>query len=94
MLGCKSWIVQVGAVNQLLKRRVNRPQLFTFRRYRITPKKKLTEFRVSDDACLLSGTKLFASHFVPGQYVDVQAKSTGKGFQGVMKRHVRIIDYL
>jgi large subunit ribosomal protein L3 len=28
-----------------------------------------------------------ASHFVPGQYVDVQGTSLGKGFQGGMKRH-------
>ncbi|KAI8607006.1 translation protein, partial [Chytriomyces sp. MP71] len=33
------------------------------------------------------GTKLTAMHFVAGQYVDCQAKTTGKGFQGVMKRH-------
>ncbi|KAI3358525.1 hypothetical protein L3Q82_014936, partial [Scortum barcoo] len=33
-----------------------------------------------------SGTPLYAAHFRPGQYVDVTAKSIGKGFQGVMKR--------
>lgn len=32
------------------------------------------------------GTPLLASHFSPGQYVDVTGSSVGKGFQGVMKR--------
>uniref|UniRef100_A0A9L0SX72 Large ribosomal subunit protein uL3m n=1 Tax=Equus caballus TaxID=9796 RepID=A0A9L0SX72_HORSE len=31
-------------------------------------------------------TPLYAAHFRPGQYVDVTAKTIGKGFQGVMKR--------
>ena len=30
--------------------------------------------------------ELTARHFVPGQFVDVQGVTTGKGFQGVMKR--------
>jgi ribosomal protein L3 len=33
------------------------------------------------------GVELKASHFIPGQYVDVQGISIGKGFQGGMKRH-------
>ncbi|NXS41238.1 RM03 protein, partial [Balaeniceps rex] len=32
------------------------------------------------------GTPLYAAHFRPGQFVDVTAKTIGKGFQGVMKR--------
>lgn len=85
--GCNSWIVQVGATNTEA-RKLTRPILYYLRRYKISPKRKLTEFRVSSDACLPSGTVLNASHFVPGQYVDVQAKTIGKGFQGVMKRFV------
>jgi large subunit ribosomal protein L3 len=33
------------------------------------------------------GSRIHASHFVPGQNVDVSATSSGKGFQGGMKRH-------
>jgi large subunit ribosomal protein L3 len=33
-----------------------------------------------------SGTTISASHFVPGQLVDIQGTSKGKGFAGVMKR--------
>lgn len=27
-----------------------------------------------------------ATHFVPGQFIDIQSRSRDKGFQGVMKR--------
>lgn len=35
-------------------------------------KRKLAEFRVTEDALLPVGTMLTAAHFSPGQYVDVQ----------------------
>ena len=54
---------------------------------KVEPKKKLAEFRVSEDALLEIGTELSAAHFVPGQFVDVTAVTIGKGFAGVMKRH-------
>ena len=46
----------------------------------------LREFKVTEDALLPVGTSITARHFVPGQYVDVQGVTRGKGFQGVMKR--------
>lgn len=49
-------------------------------------KRKMKEFRVSNDAILPVGHTISASHFVPGQYVDVSGTTIGKGFQGVMKR--------
>ncbi|XP_075684714.1 large ribosomal subunit protein uL3m isoform X2 [Rhinoderma darwinii] len=52
----------------------------------VPPKQKISVFRVSDNAILKPGTPLYAGHFRPGQYVDVTAKTIGKGFQGVMKR--------
>ncbi|XP_073486442.1 large ribosomal subunit protein uL3m isoform X2 [Aquarana catesbeiana] len=52
----------------------------------VPPKQKISEFKVSDNAILKPGTPLYAAHFRPGQYVDVTAKTIGKGFQGVMKR--------
>ncbi|XP_034017118.1 39S ribosomal protein L3, mitochondrial [Thalassophryne amazonica] len=57
-----------------------------FRNAGVPPKQKIAYFRVSDNAILKPGTPLYAAHFRPGQYVDVTAKSIGKGFQGVMKR--------
>ncbi|XP_072268422.1 large ribosomal subunit protein uL3m [Pyxicephalus adspersus] len=52
----------------------------------VPPKQKISKFKVSDNAILKPGTPLYAAHFRPGQYVDVTAKTIGKGFQGVMKR--------
>jgi large subunit ribosomal protein L3 len=47
----------------------------------------MREFRVNPDCAIPVGSRLHASHFVPGQNVDVSATSSGKGFQGGMKRH-------
>ncbi|GAA5821745.1 hypothetical protein JCM10212_004931 [Sporobolomyces blumeae] len=58
-----------------------------FRKHGTESKMRLAEFDVSKDAVVPSGTVISAAHFVPGQHVDVQAPSIGKGFQGVMKRH-------
>ncbi|WWC73587.1 mitochondrial 54S ribosomal protein uL3m [Kwoniella pini CBS 10737] len=62
-------------------------QLGHFKKAGVEPKYKLKEFQVSNDAILPIGTELNAGHFVPGQYVDVQGITIGKGFQGVMKRY-------
>jgi len=53
---------------------------------KVEPKRKLAEFRVSDDALIPVGAEITADHFVVGQYVDVAGISIGKGFAGGMKR--------
>lgn len=58
-----------------------------FAKAKVEPKKKLVEFRVSDDALLNVGDQLSVDHFLKGQYVDVTGTSIGKGFAGAMKRH-------
>ena len=58
-----------------------------FAKPKIEPKKKLVEFRVSDDALLDVGSELSVAHFIAGQKVDVTSSSIGKGFAGAMKRH-------
>jgi large subunit ribosomal protein L3 len=58
-----------------------------FAKAKVLPKKKLVEFRVSDDAVLEVGTELSVEHFLAGQFVDVTGTTIGKGFAGVMKRH-------
>ncbi|ROL45895.1 39S ribosomal protein L3, mitochondrial [Anabarilius grahami] len=67
---------------------LQRPEgyLEIFQNAGVPPKQKLTTFCVSDNAIIKPGTPLYAAHFRPGQYVDVTAKTIGKGFQGVMKR--------
>ena len=57
-----------------------------FAKSKVEPKRKVAEFRVSDDAVIPVGAELTADHFVVGQYVDVTGTSVGKGFAGGMKR--------
>lgn len=52
----------------------------------VPPQRQLQEFRVTPDAILEPGTRIHASHFVAGQFVDVAGVTKGKGFAGVMKR--------
>jgi large subunit ribosomal protein L3 len=53
---------------------------------KVEPKRKVTEFRVSEDALIPVGAEILADHFVVGQFVDVTGTSVGKGFAGGMKR--------
>jgi large subunit ribosomal protein L3 len=53
---------------------------------KVEPKKKLVEFRVAPENILSVGSELSASHFVVGQFVDVQGTTKGRGFAGGMKR--------
>jgi large subunit ribosomal protein L3 len=53
---------------------------------KVEPKRKLAEFRVSEDGLIPVGAEITADHFIVGQYVDVTGTSIGKGFAGPMKR--------
>jgi large subunit ribosomal protein L3 len=53
---------------------------------KVEPKRKVAEFRVSEDALIPVGAEITADHFVAGQFVDVTGTSIGKGFAGGMKR--------
>ena len=78
--------VQLGLGKAKVKN-VTKPMRGHFAKAKVEPKRRLVEFRVSADALLDVGAELSATHFLPGQYVDVTANSIGKGFAGVMKRH-------
>ncbi|MGA0600950.1 50S ribosomal protein L3 [Caulobacter sp. KR2-114] len=52
----------------------------------VEPKRQVAEFRVSEDNLIDVGAEFTADHFVPGQKVDVQGVTIGKGFAGAMKR--------
>ncbi len=66
---------------------VSKPMRGHFAKAKVEPKRKLVEFRVSEDALLNVGDELIADHFLAGQHVDVIGTSIGKGFAGAMKRH-------
>jgi len=77
--------VQLGA-GAIKVKNVTKPMRGHFAAARVEPKRKLVEFRVAPDALIEVGAELSAAHFVPGQFVDVQGTSLGKGFAGAMKR--------
>ena len=78
--------VQLGAGKARVKRTsaANRGH---FAKAKVEPKKKVVEFRVTNENMLEVGAELGANHFVAGQFVDVVGTSIGKGFAGAMKRH-------
>ena len=78
--------VQLGAGKAKVKR-TSKQNRGHFAKAKVEPKKKLAEFRVSNENVLEIGAELGANHFVAGQYVDVTGTSIGKGFAGAMKRH-------
>ena len=78
--------VQIGAGAAKTKN-VSKPMRGHFARSKVVPKRKLAEFRISEDAMLNIGDELTVEHFVPGQMVDIAGISIGKGFAGGMKRH-------
>ncbi|GBG32177.1 50S ribosomal protein L3, chloroplastic [Hondaea fermentalgiana] len=65
---------------------INKPQQGVYEKAGLPLRRHMGEFDVDEECLLPVGTELTARHFVPGQYVDVQAKSIGKGTQGVMRR--------
>lgn len=77
--------VQIGAGKAKVKN-VSKAMRGHYAKAKVEPKKKLVEFRVSPENSLDVGAELCASHFVVGQFVDVQGQTKGCGFAGGMKR--------
>jgi large subunit ribosomal protein L3 len=77
--------VQLGA-GQAKQKNVAKPQREHFAKAEVELKMEVAEFRVAEDALLEVGSTIAASHFVPGQYVDITGHTQGKGFAGAMKR--------
>jgi large subunit ribosomal protein L3 len=57
-----------------------------FAKAKVAPKRKVAEFRVSNENLIDVGAEITVDHFVKGQFVDVTGTSQGKGFAGAMKR--------
>ena len=77
--------LQLGSGTRKVKN-VSKAERGHFAVAKVEPKRKLAEFRVSDDALIPVGAEITADHFVVGQFVDVTGTSIGKGFAGGMKR--------
>ncbi|MDQ8756151.1 50S ribosomal protein L3 [Sphingosinicella sp. LHD-64] len=77
--------VQLGAGSAKAKN-LSKPERGHFGKAEVEPKAKVVEFRVAEDALLDVGSEISANHFIPGQMVDIQGVTQGKGFAGGMKR--------
>ncbi len=77
--------IQLGAGARKVKN-VSKVERGRFAAAKVEPKRKIAEFRVSDDALIPVGAEITADQFVIGQFVDVTGTSIGKGFSGPMKR--------
>jgi len=75
------------SVGEAKRKNLKGSQLGQYDKVGLVAGRDLQEFRITPDAAVEVGSQLHATHFVPGQLVDVCGTSKGKGFQGVMKRH-------
>ena len=78
--------IQIASGNIKVKK-ITKPIRNYFSKLKIEPKKKILEFKVTNDQNINLGDTLDVSFFKVGQYIDVIGKSNGKGFAGPMKRH-------
>jgi len=78
--------VQLG-YGEVDPRRVNKPEAGHFIRAGVTPRRYLVELRTDNASDYTLGQDVTAETFEAGELVDVTARSKGKGFAGVMKRH-------
>ena len=80
--------VQLGLVEFVADKRVNRARQGHFKKAGVSPVKLLREFRLaaSDEATLV-GAKVLVDQFAANDAVEVSGVSKGKGFAGVIKRH-------
>jgi large subunit ribosomal protein L3 len=78
--------IQVGYSN-VSSKSLTQPELGHLQKSNIQPLKYLKEFRVDNDQEFEVGQTLKVDFLSPGQLVNVQGKSIGKGFAGHQKRH-------
>jgi len=78
--------IQVGYGNVLAKS-LTQSELGHLQKSNIQPLKYLKEFRVNDSADFNVGQVLDVKSLFAGQLINVTAKSIGKGFSGLQKRH-------
>ena len=78
--------VQLG-YGDIDPRKVNKPEAGHFAKAGVTPRRYLVELRTDNAGEYTLGQEVSAEAFAAGELVDVTAKSKGKGFAGVMKRH-------
>lgn len=78
--------VQLGFGDKKEKN-VNKPLTGHYKKNNLKPNAILKEFNFSGNSELKIGDEIKVDFFTEGEKIKVRAKSIGKGFQGVMKRH-------
>ena len=78
--------IQLG-FGEIKDKHINKPEKGHFAKANIANQKHLREFRVDSTQEVKVGDELKADVFETGDVIDVQGKTKGKGFQGVIKRH-------
>lgn len=78
--------IQVGYSN-VPSKSLSQPQLGHFQKSNIQPLKYLKEFSVAKNHDFEIGQVLTVDRLSPGQFVNIQGKTIGKGFAGLQKRH-------
>lgn len=69
------------------EKRVSKPVLGQFKKNELAPLKVLREFKFPSEQEFKVGDEINVSIFSEGEKIKVRARSKGKGFQGVMRRH-------
>lgn len=78
--------LQLG-FGQRKEKNVTKPLIAQFKKNNLAISRILKEFRFSNVSDYKIGDELKVDLFTEGEKIKVRAKSKGKGFQGVMKRH-------
>lgn len=78
--------IQVGYGN-VSPKSLTQPELGHLQKSNIQPLRYLKEFRVNEENEFNLGQVLDVNSFSPGQLINIQGKSIGKGFSGLQKRH-------
>lgn len=78
--------IQLG-FDEIKAARTNKPMQGHFAGPKVTPRRRLHEFRFDEAEGFEAGGEVRADIFEIGDMVDVQGVSKGRGFQGGVKRH-------
>jgi len=70
-----------------VEKRCSKPLCGHFKKSGLAPRRHLMELRVEDTSKYEVGQVFAADLFAVGEFVDVTARSKGKGYQGVMKKY-------
>ncbi|MDR0984877.1 MAG: 50S ribosomal protein L3 [Endomicrobium sp.] len=79
--------VQLGFEDVIIEKRLNKSNLFFFKKKDILPKKIVKEFVIKNDFNFNIGQRITLDILKNIDFVDVKGITKGKGYAGVIKRH-------